>query len=59
MTSPFLPWLLRRGENAMTDNSERAWESGQGLSQVKGDLSETLILAQVAHPPSKTIHPKP
>eukprot|EP00290_Baffinella_frigidus_P017420 CAMPEP_0180200464 /NCGR_PEP_ID=MMETSP0987-20121128/6245_1 /TAXON_ID=697907 /ORGANISM="non described non described, Strain CCMP2293" /LENGTH=888 /DNA_ID=CAMNT_0022155595 /DNA_START=231 /DNA_END=2893 /DNA_ORIENTATION=- len=47
VTSPFLPWLLRRGENAMTDNSERAWESGQGLSQVKGDLNENLILAQV------------
>ena len=47
VTSPFIPWLLRRGEQPMADNAERAWESGQGLSQVKDELTENIILSQV------------
>jgi len=47
VTSPFLPWLLRRGDLAMSDNADRAWESGKGVNQVKGDLSESIILSQV------------
>jgi hypothetical protein len=47
VTSPFLPWLLRRGEAQMTDNADRAWESAQGLSQVKTNLQESVLLTQV------------
>jgi len=47
VTTPFLPWLLRRGEVAMSDNADRAWESGKGVNQVKADLSESIILSQV------------
>mmetsp|Transcript_10512 Transcript_10512/g.35147 ORF Transcript_10512/g.35147 Transcript_10512/m.35147 type:complete len:765 (-) Transcript_10512:290-2584(-) len=47
VTSPFLPWSLRRSEAQMRDNSTRAWESGNGKSQVQGDLHESLILSQV------------
>ena len=35
MTSPFLPWILRKGEAEMTDNASRAWESGKGVNQVR------------------------
>jgi hypothetical protein len=48
VTSPFLPWLLRRGETVMTDNADRAWESAQGLSQVKTELQESIVLTQVS-----------
>jgi hypothetical protein len=48
VTSPFLPWLLRRGETPMTDNADRAWESAQGLSQVKTEMQESIVLTQVS-----------
>jgi len=47
VTSPFLPWTYRSGETPCTDNSNRAWESGVGISQVKRELSEAIVLSQV------------
>jgi hypothetical protein len=47
VTSPFLPWTYRHGETPCTDNSTRAWESGVGISQVKRELKESIVLSQV------------
>ena len=47
VTSPFLPWTYRSGETPCTDNSNRAWESGVGISQVKREMSEAIVLSQV------------
>jgi len=47
VTSPFLPWTYRIGEALCTDNSTRSWESGVGISQVKNELHESIILSQV------------
>ena len=47
VTSPFLPWTYRYGELLCTDNSTRAWESGVGISQVKKELNEAIVLSQV------------
>jgi len=45
--TPYIPWVLRKGESMMTDNASRAWESGVGISQVKTELNEATILSQV------------
>lgn len=47
VTSPFLPWTYRSGDKMCTDNSTRAWESGVGISQVKKELKEAIVLSQV------------
>jgi len=47
VTSPFLPWTYRTGETMCTDNSTRAWESGVGISQIKRELKEAIVLSQV------------
>ena len=47
VVTPYLPRFLRVGEEPMTDNAPRAWESADGQVQLKDELSEVIVLSQV------------
>lgn len=48
VSSPFLPVTLRRGSTRdMTNNKDRAWESGKGSSGIQDELSEEIQLSEV------------
>ena len=47
VSSPYLPEVLRAGDNPTTDNTSRSHESAAGVSGIKDELSEAIQLAGV------------